>query len=519
VGGLLTKLLVPALLLVCGPLLAEEGAAKVEASRFLVVVGYNGTDSGERPQLQFADDDATRFFLQALPSAKQGWLLTSMDSRSARAFPDLAEVARPPTVDELARVLGEVAWAIRGEKRSGHGTELVFYFAGHGDVGPNGEGFLVLGDRAFTRSDLETHVIGASEADLNHILIDACASYYMVPRGDQTSGKIPLTPELMNVLKPHPNLSAAARAKTGILVSTSDAAEVHENGAIGGGVFSYLLRSAIAGAGDASGDGKVEYGEAAAFLASASRHIEDPRAQLKVFARPPEIARHAPLIDLSAAGYRHYLSLGPQDAHHVRILDARGTPLLEMNRSPESSTYLALVGNPYYIVQSRDKEAVLVPRRAGAYAFSALQFQIQAENQRRGMARGPPLFKEPLSPDFVHGFLATREFPPPATGDPFSVPYAVGHEAPVRFPHRLVASGFFALSGIGLVTTVVGTAMNWMAYQALADDLATTGTLSPERVLEVEAWRTVAIAGMASGAVFAAVGGVFFFLGSPEEGP
>lgn len=469
---------------------AAEGPA-----RFVVVVGHNGGAGdarAERRALAFADDDAARLFMQLAPSSERAWLLATFDAESARSWPDLTDVARPPTRESLARVLGEVGWLVRAQQKLGRTTELVFAFAGHGDVTDAGEGYIVLADGPFTRTDLESQVLAPSPADLNHVFIDACASYFMVQaRGSGESGRVPLTPGLLDVLRATAR-TQAVRARTGVLVSTSSASDVHESSELRSGVFSFLLRSALAGAGDTNGDGRVEYVEAAAFIASASASLADPRARLHVHAQPPDQRPHAPLLDLARSGARHFLSV-PGDAH-LRIFDARGVPYAEVHTA--RPVLLALVGNPYYVVQrerqGRAEEAVLVPRAAGAYALSALSFEdsLRARAERPSPLAG--LFATRLEPGFLGGFLVTSELAAPTMGPRFDVAWAPTGAPPLKVPVGAIGVGALVAAGLAGAGAGVAAMGNQMAFDALKSTLETTGQLDPKVSLEVEGWRNLA---------------------------
>ena len=467
---------------------AGEGVA-----RYVVAVGYNGAGEEGRRPLRFSDDDAARFYLQVLPTAERGWLLTSFDPESARAFVDLTDISRPPSRAELARVLGELAWSLREDERKGRETELVFYFAGHGDVDAGGEGYLVFADGAFTRDDLETQVVGGSHADTNHVVLDACASYFMVARGDKTSGKKALSPALLDVLR-GPSLTAQEAAlRTGVLVSTSDAAEVHETAEVGGGVFSYLLRSALAGGADVDGDGDVEYAEAASFIASASAAIEDPRARLKVFAKAPMQRPHAALVDFKGAAVDRFLAVEEGDARKVELLDARGVPYAEVHAGKGHGTRLALVGNPFFIVRIGKREAVLVPRRAGAYSLSSLDFQDATEPQSRGQGSFAGLFRSPFDRSFVEGYVAQSSLLPPRSDGAYMVAYAPGAEAPFELPYT--ALGLSSLVGAGVLAAgaVTATVGNAMAFGELQKHYEETRFVDPGLSVAVEGWRTAAL--------------------------
>ena len=501
---------------------------RTQVARALVVIGYNGdTEQStpapgqamlmpERTPLSFADDDAARLYLQLAPSSSRAWLLTTFDKDSARIFPELTEVARAPTRRDVAKTLGEVFWHLRQEAAAGLSTELVFAFAGHGDVDDGGEGYVVLADGRFSRRDLRRQVLEASPADINHIIVDACSSYYFVKaRGpadeEPVAGDgVPLTPDLLNLLETSTKgeLPADLQARTGLLVSTSTAAAVHESESLSAGVFSYLLRSALAGAGDTNADGAIEYSEVAAFIAAASRSIQDPRAKLNVHAEPPLQQPHASLQALGRDKDTRYLAVEAGAPTHLRVLDPRGIPYAEVHSSGEQPVFLALVGQPFFLVQKSQREAVLVPRDAGAYALSSLQFSSTPR------ARSAPvpgtfsgLFAQPYGLDFGEGYWSSLHLVRPHAGKAFQPQWAVQGKPQRPFPFKWVggAVGASALAvGAAAGLAVVG---NQMAFASLETGFRQTGQLDPQLALEVEQWRIWA-SGLTLGAgVLGALGG------------
>ena len=80
------------------------------------------------------------------------------------------------------------------------------------------------------------------------------------------------------------------------------AAQAHEWDAYQRGVFTHEVLSALRGAADVNGDGRIEYSELAAFLAAANREVADPRARPQVVVQPPRSDRRAPIVDLAALG-------------------------------------------------------------------------------------------------------------------------------------------------------------------------------------------------------------------------
>jgi hypothetical protein len=511
-------------------------------ARFVIVVGSNGEgapasaiEGGGRVALTYADDDAARFYAQASQDAERAWLLTTFDADSARAYPDLAAVARAPNREELAHALGEAAWLIRASKDSGRSTELVFSFAGHGDVSAGGEGYIVLADGPFMRSELSTQVVRGSPADVNHIVLDACAAFFMVsargPVSDQNDphprarGReaeahgLPLSPALLDVVRGVRDADPAW-AKTGVIVSTSSGAAVHESAELGGGVFSYLLRSALAGAGDANADGRVEYAEAAAFIAAASQQIPDARARLQIHARAPLQRPNAALSDVSGHPLDRFLAVDLDRSARVRILDGRGLPWAELYREVGSPVMLRLPPDPLLVVQVGDREAVLVPRKAGAYALSSLAFEPAADGTLARGSHGPfqRLFETPYGPVFLAGFLAATELPAPVAGPPLAVGFVAGSEPPLPLPLRPAAVVAFAAAGVLTVTAAVCTGGNLLAFGELNRQFEEGASFESKKALEVEAWRTGATtAGI--GALIAGIvgGGMWWAAGLEEE--
>ncbi len=501
-------------------------------ARVVFVIGSDGgdgagPDGASRPRLSYADDDAARAYLTILPEADRAYLLTTFDGDSARLFPELTTLARPPTKEELSHVLGEAFWRLRALKDSGRNTELVFSFAGHGDVSVSGEGFLVLQDGALTRSELSAQVVRASPADVNHVLLDACASYFMVSsRGTEaTAPAVALTPQLLDLLRKDDD---AAWDRTGVLVSTSDSAAVHESGALGAGVFSFLLRSALLGAGDVDGDGRVEYAEAAAFIAAASADVDDPRARLRVHARAPARRPHAALADLNRGSDRRFLAIDVKGVERLRLLDEHGLPVAEIHRAAagagDAPVVLALAGSAFYVVQVGDKEATLVPRSAGAYALSSLHFSDSAQRRGADVSAFARLFTTPWGRSFFDGWATTSTLARPLTGQAFaagtSVAWAEDAAPSFRPPWMGLAVGSFVVSGVAAVVSAGAAGMNLASFATLQESYAQSATIDPEQALTVEAWRTTAtVAGaVAVGSALAGVG-LFVLAGDEEEAP
>lgn len=488
---------------------ADGGPARVT-----IVVGHGGAGDDTRSPLRWADDDAARLFLAAQHDSDRAFLLTTFDDDSARRFPELTTTARPPTKAELGRVLGEAFWRLRALHDAGRDTELVFSFAGHGDVSPAGEGFLVFADGPLTRRELAAQVVQASPADVNHVFIDACAAYFMVngrgPGDEKTAPAVPLSPAMRALVAPSSSSTNGgdAWARTGVVVSTSDAAAVHESSALGAGVFSYLLRSALSGAADSDGDGDVEYVEAAAFIAAAGAGIDDPRARLQVHAKAPQQRPHAALVDLHRGADRRRVLTIDTAVAHVRLLDQHGLPFVELRRGVDDRPRsIALSGSDWFVVQVGDTEATIVPRTAGARALSSLRFS-PAPRARGDDGAGPfaGLFTTAYDDSFVAGFVATSSSPSPLMGPAYAPLWAVDGAPAVRVPWSTVATGAFVGAGVFAVGAGVAAGLNLAAFAELQEGFARTATIDPAQAIAVEGWRTTATAAAALGLASTVVG-------------
>ena len=161
------------------------------------------------------------------------------------------------------------------------------------------------------------------------------------------------------VCKPKSSAKAGSRIATAASApsqSTSSAKESHEWSAYRAGVFSHEVRSALTGAADVSGDGRVDYSELHAFVAAANSRVEDPRARIDLYVRPPAIDVRMPLVDLRQARFNNYLSVPAGAPAHFYLEDDRGVRYADVNLSGETATYLALVDRDFYWVRAPDEE-------------------------------------------------------------------------------------------------------------------------------------------------------------------
>ena len=215
-----------------GATLATTCPAQAEVRRFAVVVGSN-LGSGSRPALRFAERDAEKIaeVLSALGGVRAN---------------DMALVKQPSGA-ELRRVLDSIAQQIDAWKNGpGARAIVIFYFSGHSD----GQS-LELEEERFAFSDLRAW-FKRSRADVKLGIIDSCRSGALLAmKGGRPGPSFDVRLVDNATTTGEAMLTSAAADEVAL-----EAAELH------GSVFSHHLVSALRGAADASGDGRVTLSEA-----------------------------------------------------------------------------------------------------------------------------------------------------------------------------------------------------------------------------------------------------------------
>jgi hypothetical protein len=378
-----------------------------------------------------------------------------MDDETARLHPDAARVAEVPErqaiFDQLARSNDEMARDLeRGDE-----PELVLVYAGHGDVDSTGQGYVNLHDARLTRSDLYRQVIGPSKAKFVHVVIDACKSYFMVnSRGgkkwvdDRVDPAEDKSDAQVRAFLEEEQLDRYPRA--GVIVATSGDQETHEWSRYQGGILSHELRSALAGAADVNGDGRVEYSELRAFLAAANARVKNPEARVQVFARAPALDRHHALVDLRHAqeNSSRFLHFSTDLTGRYHIEDDRGVRYADLNKEPGATFDVVVSGrHGYYVRRARDtaedSEEVTVPSRGRRVDVGQLEWHPRVVAARGSIEQTfrNDLFTVPFGRGFYDGFVATSGDLPVEGGAPFVVASA---PPPSVGAHRLSVGYLFS---------------------------------------------------------------------------
>lgn len=354
-----------ALVLLAAGLLAA-GPARAQDT-FALVVGVNrATQAGQAP-LRYADDDAVLFhrLMSTLGSSK---LLTDLDKDSRRLHGDPPGTLRP-TRKNLMAALDLVLEQVAASRRRGGRPALYFMYSGHGDV-KNNEGYLTLADGVFTARDLEAALLRRSRAVSNHVIIDACKSFYMVhpKRAGGTRRPVGRTFHRARSL-------ARAYPRTGFLLSTSSGQSSHEWEKFQAGVFSHEVRSGLIGAADVDGDGRVTYNEIWAFIHVANREIPNVRFRPTVFMEPPRgDGTRALLTNRERLGTTP-LPIKPHGAGGRYVLeDLDGIRLADLNAGASMITTLWLpAGRRLYLHDLAQAQEYLIPAHGRPDKLDSLQ--------------------------------------------------------------------------------------------------------------------------------------------------
>lgn len=389
--------------------------------RFALVVGSNHTLDPDQAPLRFADDDAARITELLVQAGVDTELVTHLDRDSQAIFPGLVPRAHRPDAAGLEAAYGALLDRMQAAKRAGDEVELLVYYSGHGDVGPDGQGYLTLDGDKLTRAMLFGGLLSRSPADHNHVLIDACRSeQFVLSRGKDWK------PDRAAV-----DLSRAVRSyldknhlggfpNTGVVLAHSADQQTHEWDRYRGGIFTHELLSGLRGGADLNGDGNIEYSELGAFVSAANHGVEDPRARLEVVVRPPVDDERRPVLGHGRLADKRLLLFGPGDRYHYTIEDARGVRLADLRRSGEQSGYLRLPDGDLFIgrrTSAKDRQEITVPADERGVLYAHVLPYREAPSASRGsldqaFRRG--LFATPFGPGYYNGYTAQRGLLPVA---------------------------------------------------------------------------------------------------------
>jgi hypothetical protein len=388
-----------ALALTALPALAQEERPR---ATFALIVGVNQSVDVDEPPLRYADDDAARYLDLFRLLGARTYLLARLDANTERLHPQAAAEASAPRGNEWEQLVGQLARDIAQARARNLETVLYFVYAGHGSV-RNGQGYVTLEDRRLTGSDIAEGLIRRVDAHQAHLIVDACASYFLAYGRGPGGQRRPLR-GFSEVERLSDN------GRVGLLLSTTSARESHEWEGFQAGVFSHEVRSGLYGAADSDGDGRVSYREIAAFVQRANAAIPNERFRPEIHARPPQGGEW--LVELGRA-LEHRIEVDGTEALHLRLEDSRGVRLADFHNGP---------GQRLWVVRPLGTGPLFVRRVA-----EGREYRIDGMPEVVHLAQLTP--REPL--------VATRGAEHEAFHLLFSLPYSREQVASYTFPAPL----------------------------------------------------------------------------------
>ena len=381
--------------LVLALLVALPSSAFAVPARFAVVIGNNRPEGGGgggsgQATLRFADDDALATQRLLAEAGVESALLTTFDGETARLAGDVRP-SGPATWPALVATLERFFARMHGD------SELFLFYSGHGDVA-HGEGYVLLEDRRLSRSMLY-QLLARSPARRNHVVVDACKSYFLAFERGPGGERAAYARAFAETQVP------AALANTGFVLSTSSDRDSHEWERYQAGVFSHEVRSALRGAADLDGDGRVSYGELGAFLATANQGIANRRFRPDFAIRPPANQLGA---DVLAWAGRAAVTLGPAlgpGLGHVYVETASGERLLDGHAAAGQALALRLPSTRPLFVRSADDSRERAIDENAPLAIDALVAAAATTAHRGALHLAfEQLFATPFGPDALDRF-------------------------------------------------------------------------------------------------------------------
>ncbi|MCB9654391.1 MAG: caspase family protein [Deltaproteobacteria bacterium] len=390
---------------------AAPGSEASEA--YAIVIGNNAPPPNSHDalkRLRYADDDAVRYYELFSRFALETRLLSVLDQETQKRYPGLADLTRAPSRDNIAFIVETLSARVKKAHAAGHQATLYFVFSGHGVVDADGIASLALSDGTLNQRFLYEDIVDSVAADVTHVIVDACHAGAVVGvRGffDREADSRLQSVTEKDVAGHFESLALARRPNVGVLIATASGQEAHEWSRIESGVFSHEVLSALSGAADVNGDGRVEYTEVQAFVAAANRAIEDPRAVPQIIAHPPASRQNAALVDLG--GFRDvaviegdFSSMG-----HFYIELKNGQRYADAHLAGRSAHRVAVPAPGPVFLRTDTAEAEMRPHAAETIALRGLVFAPREVADRGSIDASyrSGLFAAPFGRAYYDGYV------------------------------------------------------------------------------------------------------------------
>jgi hypothetical protein len=375
---------------------------------YALAIGHNGAPSGaaanETP-LNYADDDAVAFYEFTRGFARESHLLTVMDADTQARFPHDVADARMPTLAELREQVRRLRQLMNEDRARGNESTVLFFYSGHGARPAGGPPALTLLDGSLTHDVLYDEVLSALPARYIHLFIDACYAEAVVRPRDADAKAVDLVDSdfskyvARNTLARFPNVGA--------IVAASTSSQSHEWDIFRHGVFTHELLSGLRGGADVNFDGRIEYSELHAFIASANRDVPDSRARLSVVSRPPAADARTAIVNLNDLKSAGRIVEIPASAGQVYLEDQFGNRLADVRAETGAQIALTLPSDLPMFLRCRTGEAELTLQEGETRAFGKVRLGPPASRMRGALdsALRKGLYTTGFGPNYYRGFI------------------------------------------------------------------------------------------------------------------
>jgi hypothetical protein len=506
------RLLVPSFLLFALSLVSRSATAQTPATspelvqRYAIVIGSNKAGGQPLDDLHFADDDALNNCELLAELGMAVTVFTTRDratrarrQRKPHAFAEQCSYPREPFTQSVEEQLKSLVQEVRSAPK-GTRNIILLWFSGHG----NGSS-LFLQNGPLTTGRLRQLLLEPTQGYAEvHLILDSChARKFVVGRGDRSQK---LDPAMEKQVRAYPKgLNLSVNSHVGALIATTEFNKVHEYSPLEAGILSYELRAAFRNAADATGDWRVTYREAEAFVWAANAAVEsvDARMYGQAFLPGGEDKVLVDWSDTTARGLPHVsMTVSAAEQVRFRILDSRGVPVLETHKGreddPTRTTNVFLPANQQYDIDILGSEGQRLDRRTlaalppGQVTFAALPRGAIGKAARSGEIEGSlekGLFQRPYDARLFDDYRRFRQDSPEAA-------WLASRDVPEIDVDEGGGVGPwpYVFGGVGAAALGTGVAFNLLAHDEndKAEDLCngstsgvcTVGSVAERRMLQ-----------------------------------
>ncbi len=332
--------------------------------RFAIVAGAN-RGGVTRTTLRYAVSDAESF-AQVLKEL-------------AGVAPPDCRLLREPSLEDFTATLESVRLEIEKSRTEASRVELILYYSGHAD-----ESGLMLGSGRLPYEKIREEM-AELKADVNLAVLDACASGAIT----RLKGGVRYPAFLLH--------SPASMKGYAFLTSSSDNETAQESDRIKASFFTYYLISALRGAADSSGDGRVSLNEAYEFSYNET---------LGRTAKTQGGAQH-PAYDIQMAGTGEMVItdvremsaslIFPEElSGRLFVMDSKKQLIAELFKPQGRRTELALEAGTYIVYLDAGPQFLAASVKLGENQTVLLDRTLFAPTRKEpSVLRGPSVYSPP----------------------------------------------------------------------------------------------------------------------------